>query len=345
MAKRLQALDLQLVTGRATIYPVVASLLSAPLNRMQQGSPVNADKAPTLLRFLESRSSWSAEVLGRVEQTLPRLRALGVADLSSVERRLGGDRVAFNGAFSEMVIAETLLEWGFDVLEFEPRGAGSRRVDLLIGLGDERLYIEVTCLRHPQHDWTVHAKDRLVQGLVRVPSGLVVDVRSYQPGHLQQTLNEIDAVVRDFEKAVAALDPGAPLPSVLVPSTPQQPIEIKTRGRDPELTKSTEVHWSSSRNDDTDADTPRLVDAIRDERRHLPSDHASAIIVDLSSWPSFQPHHLAIAQQMLAAHTMPAFVGACRARPLPVAPLDRVVLAADAAWISSPLGSALTSRW
>jgi hypothetical protein len=352
-------LDPNLIAKRTDQFPIIAELLGERLTVVLDGKRRRADSAPMLLRLLERTGENSEAMLALFSEGIANFDTAQPPGWPEWRGSLSGlDRTALMSRYFELLTAMWFTAAGYEVRQFEPAGAPGKRTDLLVALGDEPVQVEATSPGPHQNDWVDDAMDHLTDGLSRVESGLVIDVRGYESVSLDPTggwkLNpkvgaqQQEAVIVEFAKAAEKLDLDQ-LPQVIVEPSADQPVEISAREYHAELTTETLVAagWSRS---GLVPNVKRLAGKILDERKHLPDDLASMILVDFSRWHDFRnaDYYLCELAKEIAGRTDPAcFVGTCVGTF--VGPkhglIERGVLATNLEWQTTELGRRFTHDW
>lgn len=142
------------VRARAVDYPLVAALLGDRLEGVLRDDRKRVDAAPLLLRLLEQEGEGSAAMLERLEGGLSRFDDLEPEGWASWKGALpGADRTTCLSRYSELLVALTFADWGYEIQAFEPAGAAGKLADLSIGIAGETVLVETTSPGPHEHDW------------------------------------------------------------------------------------------------------------------------------------------------------------------------------------------------
>jgi hypothetical protein len=308
-------------------------------------------KVPRLLELFAAEGRTTERLLEELEQIVDEFDALGAPGWSATRRRLGRERrPQFMAVLSEISVAYWAHRAGLRVLAFEPATEAARRADLLLSLGVEELLVEVATPRPPAADWTEEANARLVEGLTRVQSGLVIEVRGmdplqFDPSGMTRTkrvpLAIVDAIVTEFARRASGV---RSLPVEVVAPCDGQPVRIVAVGC--HGSRGTRVLQHHSRSGLVPA-VSRFAEIVRRECRQV-RDHADrAVVVDLSNWNDFRGDRYyqdAVAAE-LRPHDSAEVVLTFDCRGGSMDPLGRHVLHLDPAWAQRPVGGHLLGAW
>ena len=342
------------VRARALEFPRIGQLVCDHADRMPE-TRVHPDSGPRLLVLLGKTGARTQSLLGALEATVKLFDALRPAGWERFCHQLrNANRPShFLSMSAELAVARWLHERGLSVLEFEPETDDGKRPDLLIGLGSEELLIEVVAPGPPEGAVDT-LNSRLRAGLERVASGLHVHVSGYRAGPTHTggqpdawkrvTKAAIDEVITEFRRNAAQLDTSR-LPAPVVESRPGQPVTVTAVALQPGVDRtSVSIIWSES---GSVPKVKRLVNVIRQERRHLPDGRSGAVLVDLSQWPDFagRDYYLDQAQHTLMSHRLPAFVGSFLWQSDHFAPGLGSSMHANPEWAGTVLGQAFTQAW
>lgn len=348
-------LDRDLVRNRSRRFTLVASLLGERLTKVIGGANKRADAVPLLLRLLEQTGENSGLMLERVERGLERFDALSPPGWTSWRASLSGARrTSFLSRYSELVLAQTFAEWGYVILGFGPTGAAGRVADLAVGVDDVEVLVEVVTPGPHENDWVDAAMDRLTFALSRVESGLCIDVKGFEalrfepagewgtPNRKIET-QEIEDLVNRFCRDAAHLI--EELPAGIVEPNDDQPATITATGFLPGACDGTVVSSSWSRSGLV-PDVDRLVEKILDERKHLPQDRATMVLVDLQRWEDFRSadRYIMDAAKALTGRTLPTVVGSFISDNAAGA-IERSLLHVDETWLRTPAGTRFYADW
>jgi hypothetical protein len=346
-----QHLTLTDVGHRAREFPTLAGLLGDHLALLEQG-PIHLEAVPRVLALMGEAGQSTGGLLRALERCVDRFDAVSPEGWLETRRKLASanTRDHFLSLCGELVIASWLEGNGISVIAFEPETPAGTRPDLWVTDGDQRLYLEIVSP-------SVAASSidrpnlRLHVELERVQSGLAIDVEGYEAraDRLDPDANparrwgntEVDAVVREFRRCAAELDPSE-LPATVIPSEPGQPIQINALSYDPDR-EGTFVMVTSAQSG-LIPDVNRFVNIVRRERRHL-ADKNGGILVDLTRWGDFRgaaDYYLDAVKAGLTKHQMPALVGSFAWQGESFVPVERNVLHVNSAWVRTPFGSAFT---
>jgi hypothetical protein len=311
------------VQQRAHEFPRLAELVREQVDQMQAGARVHRDTGPRLLVLLGESGARTGSLLSKLESAIRLFDVVQPAGWDRFCHQIGRAREQshFLSMSAELVIARFFQKLGLPVLEFEPETTDGKRPDLLIGSTSEHLLIEVVA-PGPQEGAVDPLNARLRAKLERVASGLSVEVSGYNAGPTRAgdpsdlwtapTNSDIDAIVREFHRKSAQVDPSQ-LPAPVVERSPGQPVTIIATGFDSRVEGTVvSIRWSVS---GSVPSVNRLVNIIRAERRHLPAARPSAILIDLSRWTDFlgpDCYYLQQAQRELSRHRLPETVGSFR---------------------------------
>lgn len=339
------------VERRSGEFPTLAGLLADQMPRLDQ-TPVHLEAASRVLALMGERGSGTASLLIALEKCVRLFDELSPEGWLETRSKLASanTRDHFLSLCGELVVASWLEGNGITVLAFEPLTPDGRRPDLWISRGGQRLYLEIVSPTVPASSID-RPNLRLHVELERVQSGLVIDVEGYEAKadrphadtHPDRRWSnaQVDAVVREFRRRAAMLDP-MQLPVTVVPSEPGQPVNIDALSYD--LEREGTFVMVTSAESGLVPNVERFVNIVRGERHHLPNQE-SGILVDLSRWPDFRGaagYYLREVKAGLARHHMPSLVGSFVWQGESFAPVERNVLHLDTSWARTPLGSILT---
>lgn len=349
-----QHVSLDAVAARGARYPRLAELVGDRILTLG-ASPAHVDTAPRLLVLLGRTGRTTESLLARLDAAVRFFNAASRPGWKGVRRQLSraNEPGHFLSLSAELVVARWLERQGLRVLAFEPVTQAGKRPDLLIGRGHDRLFVEIVAPGTPAR--AIEAvNSRLHVGLERIESGLSVEVSGYeahvnsldpdQDANRVVTKAQADAVVQEFRREAAKLDK-SDLPTTVIEARPGQPVSVAAVAHDPARTGTfVSMAWGES---GLVPNVKRLVQVVREERKHLPDDPPGAILVDLSRWSDFRDaeFYLDQAKTELAGHRMPAFVGTFLWRSERFEPEARKDLHRDEAWAASELGQILTTHW
>jgi hypothetical protein len=353
-------LDPELVSTRAEEFPIIRDLLGKRVQEVLCGKSRRADAAPLLLRLLEQTGEGSQAMLQLFSEGIACFDERDLPGWREWRSSLPGlDRVGLLSRYFELLAAMWFEAAGHDVQELEPAGAPGRKADLLVSYGSERVLVEATSPGPHSTDWIEDAMDRLVVGLSRVESGLEIEVDGYQSLTMDPPegwkrdarigVRQQEQVINAFAREAEKLDLDQ-LPQVVIASSAEQPVTITAVAHHPEMSDGTAVVASWSRSGIA-PNTKRLAEKILAERRHLPDDQSSLILVDLSRWQDFRnaDYYLRDAAKRIAGRLAPAvFVGTCVGTDVEGRHglIERGVLARDETWAAqTALGQHFTERW
>jgi hypothetical protein len=343
------------IRARAREFPRLAELLGPEIDSLVR-APVHVDRGQRLLVLFGRTGARTHELLHELEAGIRHFDASNPVGWDGFCRRLASanERSDFLSRTAELVVAWWLDRREFRIVEFEPVTPAGKRPDLLARHPAGELFIEVAA-PGVSSDSVDLANSRLHEALERVESGLTIEVAGYeahagsedpdqQPGR-EIPLADVDAVVHEFRENAASIDV-AGLPSTVVEARPGQPVRIIATGCDIAGKDETFVTVTSGTSGLV-PDVGRLANVIRRERKHLPSDAAGAILVDLSRYSEFlgATYYRGQLESAIAKHRLPAFVGTFFWQSHHFAPGVRSSLHIARDWAMTDLGAAWNKLW
>ncbi len=357
--KRRIYLDSERIADRAEEFPVIRALLGERVQEVLDGKRRRADSAPLLLRLLEQTGNGSRAMLELFSEGVAHFDELDPLGWGQWRASLAGlDRTGLLSRYFELLTAMWFEASAHEVREFEPAGAPGRRADLLVAYEGEEVLVEATSPGPHRSDWIEDAMDQLLFALSRVESGLEIEVDGYDSLSMVPSggwkenarvgTQQQEAVVNAFARKAEMIDLSQ-LPQVVIAATDDQPLTITAMSHHPEIADGTDyvAEWSRS---GRVPHVERLVEKILDERKHLPNDRPSMILVDFSRWGDFRnaDYYLGEVAKKIAGRVAPAlFVGTCVGTHVEShhGLIERGVLAVDKQWAETAFGGHFAECW
>jgi len=357
--KRRIYLDPERIADRAEEFPVIRALLGERVQEVLDGKRRRADSAPLLLRLLEQTGNGSRAMLELFSEGVRHFDELDPLGWDQWRSSLAGlDRTGLLSRYFELLTAMWFEASAHEVREFEPAGAPGRRADLLVAYEGEEVLVEATSPGPHRSDWIEAAMDHLLFALSRVESGLEIEVDGYDSLSMNPSggwkenprvgTQQQETVVNAFARKAETVDVSQ-LPQVVIAATDEQPLTITAVSHHPEIPDGTDyvAGWSRS---GLVPHVERLVEKILDERKHLPDDRASMILVDFSRWWDFRnaDYYLREVAKKVAGRVAPAlFVGTCVGTHDETHHrlIERGVLAVDKGWAETAFGGHFAECW